>query len=499
MMATNPSDTSATSGARSDGREDAARKLVRPIGARDYFAEQALLPTGFASAVRFVIGEDGHFVSVTPGASSDGAERLAGPVLPGLVNLHSHSFQRAMAGLTSSGGGSGGGGAGAADNFWSWRQVMYRFLALLGPDDIEAIAAQLYVELLCAGFTTVAEFHYLHHDPDGRPYENPAELGLRHLAAAERTGIALTLLPVLYAHSNFGGADPLPSQRRFLLDPDAYSLLLQSLKPEVAARPRLRLGVAPHSLRAVTIPELRAAVTIAERLGPSTPIHLHIAEQEAEVESCLLFSSQRPVAWLLDQIDVDRRFCLVHATHMDKSECERLSRTGAVAGLCPTTEADLGDGLFDASRYLSHGGRFGIGTDSHVSVDPFEELRLLEYGQRLLRKRRNVLIGSPGESVAGTLFRAVASGGAQAAAQPTSVLAAGARADLVVLDGELEELGSRSGDGILDAAVFGPRRGLVRDVLVGGEWVVRERVHKQAAPILAAYKAVLRRLLSRAP
>lgn len=460
-----------------------------PGPGRALFASHALLPEGFRDNVRFELAADGTLAAVTPGGSPEGAERLAGPVLPGVVDAHSHAFQRAMAGLTET--------AGATpDSFWTWRQVMYRFLDSLTPDDVEAIATQLYIELLRAGYTTVVEFHYLHHDPSGAPYLDPAELSRRILRAARRAGIGLTLLPVLYAHSDFGGAPPLGPQRRFLLDPERLLTLFDTLRAAVAGDGLVRIGAAPHSLRAVTPDELEWVHAEIRRRDPRAPLHLHIAEQTAEVEGCLRVHGARPVEWLLKNLPVDSATCLVHATHLSDEETELLARSGAVAGLCPTTEANLGDGLFPAPRYLAAGGLFCIGSDSHVSVDPFEELRLLELGQRLVHRRRNVLSAGPGCSTGGTLFRAALAGGALASGQPTSALRPGARADLLVLDAELPSLCGRRGDGLLDAAIFGPRdRSPVRDVIIGGQFVIRGRRHAEEEAAATAYRQTVHRLL----
>ena len=464
------------------------------------FADCALLPEGFARNVRFEVS-GGHFTAVTADATADGAERLRGPVLPGLVNLHSHAFQRAMAGLAERAAAApAAAGTGTAattamtDSFWTWRQVMYRFLAALTPEDLEIIATELYIELVRHGYTTVAEFHYLHHDPSGQPYAQPAELSLRLIEAARTAGIALTLLPVLYAHSGFGGAAPLPAQRRFLHSPDSYARLFTELHGRTRGQPLLRLGIAPHSLRAVTLDELRAAVVMLDQVDAQAPIHLHIAEQQAEVQACLQHTGARPVQWLLDQVAVGPRYCLVHATHLDDTEVDRLARSGAVVGLCPTTEANLGDGIFAGARYFGQGGRLGIGSDSNVCVDPFEELRLLEYSQRLRHQQRNVLVRGPGDSVGSALYSAALRGGAQAAGQPTSELAVERRADLLVLDGDDASLADLNDATVLDAAVLGPGRELVRDVLIAGRWVVRERQHPQAGTSRARYREVLRRL-----
>jgi len=455
---------------------------------KTYFAESALLPSGWAGNVLFEVAQDGHILTVSAGAAAGQAERLRGAVIPGMPNLHSHAFQRAMAGLTEKGGPQG-------DSFWSWRKLMYGFLEDLTPDDVEAIATQLYIEMLRAGYTAVAEFHYLHHDSLGRPYNNLAETGERIAAAARGSGIALTLLPVFYAHGNFGGVAPTVGQRRFINSLDGFVRILEALAKTVKGLPAQRIGVAPHSLRAVTPEELRAVVAAMERIDPRAPIHIHAAEQQKEVDDCLAWSGTRPVAWLLDQMQPDARWCLVHATHMDANETKSLARSGAVAGLCPTTEGDLGDGFFNAASYLRASGRIGIGGDSHAAVDPFLELRLFEYGQRLKLERRNVLAFAIGDSLGGHLYRAACAGGAQALGQNVGQLAAGYRADWVVLNGDDPALAEQSGDGLLDSAIFGPVRAPVRDVMVAGQWQVRDGVHAQGEASLKRYRAVMKRLL----
>jgi formimidoylglutamate deiminase len=454
----------------------------------EYFAEAALLPTGWAGAVLFEVGQDGFIIKATPGAAPGDAERLRGPVIAGMPNLHSHAFQRAMAGLTEKGGPQG-------DSFWSWRKLMYGFLEDLRPDDIEAIATQLYIEMLRSGYTAVAEFHYLHHDSQGRPYTNPAETGERITAAARHTGIGLSLLPVFYAHGNFGGIEPTPGQRRFVNSVDGFLRILESLAKTVRDVPAQRIGVAPHSLRAVTPEELRLVVAGMQRIDAQAPVHIHAAEQQKEVDDCLGWSGLRPVAWLLEQMQPDARWCLVHATHMDANETKTLARCGAVAGLCPTTEGDLGDGFFNAAAYLRAGGRIGIGGDSHAAVDPFLELRLFEYGQRLKLERRNVLAFAIGDSLGGQLYRSACAGGAQALGQSIGQLAPGYRADWVVLNADDPALAEQHGDGLLDAAIFGPVRTPVRDVMVAGRWQVRDGVHAAQEASLQRYRGVMRRLL----
>ncbi|HUH94400.1 MAG TPA: formimidoylglutamate deiminase [Casimicrobiaceae bacterium] len=448
------------------------------------FARDALLPTGWARDVLVDVGPDGsiHGVDVAFERPSD-AEHLQGPLVPGMPNVHSHAFQRALAGLTERGGPRG-------DDFWTWRTQMYRFLERLGPDDCEAIATQLYLEMLKAGYTSVGEFHYLHRDPAGQPYANPAEMALRIQAAAEATGIALTLLPVFYAHSDFGGAPPLPGQRRFVHDARSFRALLESL-----ALDGFKLGVAPHSLRAVAPEELAEIVAFARAVDEDAPIHIHAAEQRREVEDCLAWSGARPVEWLLEHADVGPQWCVVHATHMTEAETQRLARSGAVAGLCPTTEADLGDGVFPTAAYVAAGGRFGVGGDSHVGVDPFLELRLIEATQRLALERRNVL-ARDGESTGLALYQAALAGGAQALAQPVGAIEIGRRADLVVLDGEDPALTEQAAANLLDAAIFGPARSTVRDVMVAGRWVIGEGHHADEEAILTRYRQTVRRLLA---
>jgi len=454
-------------------------------------AAAALLPDGWARNVLLEIGVDGTLTGVTPDAAALPAARHAapakGPVLPGMPNLHSHAFQRAMAGLTER---AGQGGAAAEDSFWSWRQVMYGFVERLTPPLIEAIAGQLYVEMLKAGFTAVAEFHYLHHDPEGAPYADPAEMSERVLEAARHAGIGITHLPVLYAQGGFGAQPPRPGQRRFLHSLDRYARLLERLAGRHRADPQFRLGIAPHSLRAVTPELLRDAIAALDALDPAAPIHIHIAEQTLEVEDCMAWSGQRPVEWLMANQPVDPRWCLVHATHMTELETRNLARSGAVAGLCPTTEANLGDGFFPAGAYLSAGGAIGIGSDSHISVSPVEELRWLEYGQRLLQRRRNRLAGASG-SVGADLYRAALAGGATALGRPIGRLAQGARADLLVLDGEHPALCGKSGDTLIDALVFAGNSNPVRDVMVGGRWVVEEGHHHAEEAMLARFRGAM--------
>jgi formimidoylglutamate deiminase len=449
------------------------------------FARDALLPTGWAHDIVIDIAGNGEIRAVDVAfATPDDAERVQGALVPGMPNVHSHAFQRALAGLTERGGP-------RTDDFWTWRTEMYRFLERIGPDDQEAIAMQLYLEMLKAGYTSVGEFHYLHHDPAGRPYANPAEMAERIRAAAATTGMRLTLLPVFYAHSDFGGAPPLPAQRRFIHDTESFCALFGAL----AGQHGETLGIAPHSLRAVAPEELAELCEIAQAREDPTPIHIHAAEQRREVDDCRAWSGASPVQWLLDNADVDECWCVVHATHMESEEARKLASTGAVAGLCPTTEADLGDGVFPAVDYCAARGRIGIGGDSHVGVDPFLELRLIEAAQRLVLRKRNVL-ARDGESSGLVLYQAALSGGAQALAQPVGAIAVGRRADLLVLDGDDPALAEQAPSNLLDAAIFGPVRRAVRDVMVAGRWVIGEGHHADEETILARYRQTMKRLLA---
>ncbi len=433
---------------------------------RTFWAPSALLPTGWAADVRLDIDANGSLVGVAAGACRAG-EVLCGPIIPGMTNLHSHAFQRLIAGCT------GRRGAGE-DSFWTWRDAMYRSLDHLDPDDIEAVALGLYSELLEGGFTRVGEFHYVHNTPQGTPYGDPAELSRRIIAASREAGIGLTHLPVLYQTAGFEGAPAGPGQRRFVQSTDAFLRLVEILDDDLIDDPDRTVGVAPHSLRAVPQASLAALV---EAVG-ARPIHIHIAEQQAEVAACLAVRGARPITWLTDHFPVDERWCLVHATHVDNHELTTLLDRDVVVGLCPTTEADLGDGIFPAIHYLGRGGRMGIGTDSHVGRDAAHELRLLEYGQRLVAHQRNVTL-PPGEShVGAALWRHAALAGAESIGQAAGALAVGLRADFVELDTQSIDLVGLTGDTLLDAAIFGAQRLPVATVVVGGHVVVREGKHQ---------------------
>ena len=454
-----------------------------------YFARDALVHRGWSRDVRIVVDERGDIAEVREGASAEGAERLAGPVLPGMANLHSHAFQRAMAGLTEVRGS-------FHDDFWSWRELMYRFVARLTPEHLQAIAAHLYIEMLKRGYTAVAEFHYVHNQLGGKPCAERAELLLRHLAAARQAGIAITLLPSLYAWSNFGGKPLQPRQKRFESDVAAVLGMAEAARRAAGGDPDVGVGASPHSLRAVDPDALRALVDGMRALERDAPIHIHAAEQTKEVEDCVAWSGRRPVEWLLEHVPVDAHWCLVHATHASAEEIAGLARSGAVVGLCPSTEGNLGDGIFALTEYREAGGRYGIGGDSHVSRDPAEELRLLEYVQRLRHRRRNLVVTAARPAVGTTLWIEAAAGGAQALGRRMGAIASGRRADLVVLDAEAPDLAGRSGDALANALIFSGTADLVRDVMVGGKWAVSERRHPEEDAAAAAFKRAAQELLA---
>jgi formiminoglutamate deiminase len=460
------------------------RVAAKVSSMRRLILDHALLPGGWAGNVGLDI-EGGMIVAVQPEASAEGRERIPGITLPGLPNLHSHTFQRGMAGLAETRGPEG-------DSFWTWRQVMYRFLGSLTPDDVEAVAAFAMMEMLEGGFTALAEFHYLHHDAQGRPYGDIAELSGRIAAAAQETGMGLTLLPVFYAQGGFGGAAPAEGQRRFINDVGNYARLLEGARRAVAGLDDAVVGIAPHSLRAVRPETLGEVVAMAGE----GPIHIHIAEQVKEVEDCLAWSGQRPVAWLLDHAPVDRRWCLIHATHLDPQEVKGIAMSGAVAGLCPITEANLGDGIFEGVDYLSAGGRFGVGSDSNVEISAPGELKQFEYSQRLKHRARNVLAEREGQSTGRSLYEKALAGGAQALGRRIGAIAEGHRADLVVLNGEHADLAAVSGDRWLDAYVFVAGKAAIDTVFVAGKPVVRSGRHMNCDAIRTRYAQAMARILA---
>lgn len=448
------------------------------------FFNEALLPQGFARNVRVSIS-GGRIERIEPGADPTPDEERHAIGLPGMPNLHSHAFQRGMAGLAEVRGPS-------SDSFWTWREVMYRFALGMDPEDVEAVAAQLYVEMLEAGFTRVGEFHYLHHDRDGKPYDDLAEMAVRIAAASRETGIGLTLLPVFYAHGGFGGTPPNDGQRRFVNDPDRFARLVEKSCDALSGLEGARLGIAPHSLRAVTAEELGTIVPLAK----GGPVHIHVAEQMKEVEDCFAWSGARPVEWLLAHAPVDKRWCLIHATHMTREETRAVASAGAVAGLCPITEANLGDGTFNAPEFIGFGGEFGIGSDSHVLIGVADELRQLEYSQRLHQRARNVMAGEEGRSTGRALYEAAIIGGTRALGEVEAGLAEGAPADFLSLDAEHPALVARSGDALLDAFVFSAQGPMIDCVWRAGQKLVEGRRHLRRDAVLARFRVVMARLLA---
>jgi len=448
------------------------------------FARHALLPEGWRADVLLEWDERGDLTGVRAGAEGPAGVERADYVLPGMTNLHSHAFQRAMAGLVEKAGDT-------QDSFWTWRELMYRFAGRITPEQMEAVASQLHVECLRHGYTGICEFHYVQRDPDGELYANPAETALRIAEASRQSGIGLTLLPVMYSFAGFGEQPLKPAQRRFRTDPELVLRIVDKL--ESLRGPQLEVGAAPHSLRAASSGQLRELVAA---MPAGRPLHIHIAEQQLEVQQCLEATGMRPVDYLMNAVEVDARWCLVHATHLSEGETAALAASGAVAGLCPTTEANLGDGLFPLTPYIAAGGVFGIGSDSHVSQSPVEELRWLEYGQRLARQQRNVAVDEECRDVGTWLWRQALRGGAQASGRAVGSLAAGRRADLLVLDSAHPNLDGLEVDEVLGRFLFCGNDNLVRDVLAGGQWVVRDGRHMAQDGIARRYTQAVRALRS---
>jgi formimidoylglutamate deiminase len=447
-----------------------------------YHAAHALLPEGVQASVRIAI-DGGAIQTVEAGAAAQaGDEPIKGLVLPGMANVHSHAFQRAMAGLTEW-------DAKGQDNFWSWREAMYRFAERLDPDSQEVIARFLYIEMLKAGYTSVGEFHYLHNQPGGAPYMRACAMANAIAAAAETSGIAMTLLPTLYVSAAADGRALTARQKRFGNKVDQLLKLRESMrgKPGVT-----NLGLALHSLRAVPPALMREAITGVE---DTSPIHVHAAEQTGEVEECVRFLGARPVEYLLENLGVDGRWCLVHSTHMTAEEAQALAQSGAVAGLCPTTESNLGDGTFLLPDYLAAGGRIAIGGDSHVAVDPAAELKTLEYSQRLAYRRRNVAASAEAPHTAARLWADAARNGAAALGLGDGKIAAGSRADLVVIDTDHLSLTSRDGLQVIDSYVFVAGKDAVRDVIVGGTKLIEDGRHAHDERAADDYRRTIRNIL----
>ena len=455
--------------------------LQEPI-VHELKVEHALLASGWARDVSIKVDINGNIDDIEVGIT--GAKK--GCLIPGLANLHSHAHQRAMAGLAEKAGPN-------ADSFWTWRKVMYQFLEQIQPHQLHAIASQLYLELLLAGYTRVAEFQYLHHNSKGTHYENIAEMSLQTLDAAQQVGIGITNLPVHYQYAGFGNQPISAQQARFYTKPDSYLRIFETLEKVTEDTPNANVGIAGHSLRATNKESFN---DILNNIAASNiPVHMHIAEQVKEVNDCVKWSGSRPVDYCLDNFNVNTNWCLVHATHMNESETTRLANSGAVAGICPSTEANLGDGFFNASQYLDAGGKLGIGSDSHISTSPVEELRWFEYGQRLLHKSRNQLSGSANLSTGRHLFGIAARGGAQACGIHSGTIKVGQRADFILLDTDHPILVNRSSDQLLDSWIFSGNTNSVSDVYVGGKHVISDCQHIHQERINQQFRIAMRELV----
>ncbi len=450
----------------------------------------ALLADGWAKDVLLHWDSAGRIDAIERGIKDSSDVRLLGPTIPGMPNLHSHAFQRGMAGLTERAGP-------ADDSFWTWRDWMYRFVELLSPDDLRAIASWLYCEMLKGGYTSVAEFHYLHHQVNGQPYDSPAEMSSAIIESAVFTGIRLTHLPVLYTFAGFDRAPLSRGQLRFANNTQSLLALFASLQATYQGHPLVTIGLAAHSLRATELGQLQRLTEELTRQA-ATRLHLHIAEQTAEVEACEAWSGLRPVEWLGEHFDLSDRWCLIHATHLNDRELDIITDARAIVGLCPTTEANLGDGIFRGRDFHRRQGLFGIGSDSHMSVSAAEELRTLEYSQRLCHRQRQVMADS-NESLGRSLYEHAAKCGAQALGQTFGMIELGTAADLVVLNENHPLLFGRGGDRLLDAYVFCGGPEMIRHVFVGGRQVVIDGRHQQEEELAGNFKKCIASLLRRLP
>lgn len=452
------------------------------------YADSVLIGNQWQQNKTLSIDENGYIESIIDGCEAT-AEKVVGAVIPGMVNCHSHAFQRAFAGFSEY-------RANQADSFWSWRDIMYRFVKQMSPEDAHKVARYLYLEMLKAGYTCVAEFHYLHHQVGGKAYADPAEMSHQVINAALQAGISITHLPVLYTYAGFNELAPSEGQKRFIHQTDDYCQLIEKLHDNYQNQTTVGLGIAPHSLRAVSQSQLDIVVPLIRQLNPHSPIHIHIAEQMKEVEDCLNFYQKRPVEWLLDNYQMDKNWCLIHATHLTAAEVSRLATSGAIAGICPTTEANLGDGIYPTQEYLAQGGRIAIGSDSHIAVNVADELRSLEYAQRLILQQRAVLSHEDCPSVGEHLYRRCALDGADTVNQNVGEIAVGKRADFVVLDTEHPTLYAKPQASLLDAAIFACDNLPVKDVMVAGQWKIQNSVHRDSEKITQDYLAVMKRLSS---
>ena len=450
------------------------------------YAESVLVGNQWQQNKLISIDDTGVIVSISDGDSSQ-ADQQVSIVVPGMINCHSHAFQRAFAGFSEY-------RANEADSFWSWRDIMYRFVAKMTPEDAHIVARYLYLEMLKAGYTCVAEFHYLHHQVGGRHYSDPAEMSHQIISAAAQAGISITHLPVLYTYAGFGHQPPSEAQGRFIHQTEEYCFLLESLDKAIGQSSTVNLGIAPHSLRAVSHEQLDQVVPFIRNLRPDSPIHIHIAEQQQEVSDSVNFYGKRPVEWLLENYQMDRHWCLIHATHLTDSEITNLAKSGAVAGICPTTEANLGDGIFPTQSFMQQGGKVALGSDSHIAVNLADEIRTLEYGQRLTSHQRAVLTSKDSNSVGNNLYAHCAKWGADTVSQNIGEIAEGKRADLLVLDENHPSLYAKPSEFVLDAAIFACDRIPVKHVMVAGKWVIKDNSHQHETKICDDYRRVVKRL-----
>lgn len=447
------------------------------------FAENILLDDGWQQNKTLHI-ESGLIAAITDGQDGD-AYVADGTVIPGMINCHSHAFQRGFAGFSEQ-------GSSSQDSFWTWRKVMYQFLDNISTEQAGIIASQLYIEMLKAGYTRVAEFHYLHHDKDGGNYSQLANMAQAIFSAAKDSGIGITMLPVMYRFSGFGALQPNDGQKRFINSISQFNQLVSDCFSIAKQQPNANVGIAPHSLRAVDKESLTAAVAHVRSLDSKAPVHIHISEQQKEVEDCLAHYNKRPVQWLLDNMNLDENWCLIHATHLDEQEVKGIVASKAVAGICPTTEANLGDGIFPTTEFMAQGGQLAIGSDSHISVSAIEELRLLEYAQRLSKQQRAILATDDVASVGQNLWQHSARAGALTTNSNTGELAIGKQADLLVLDSKQTRLFANSNKCLLDSVIFASQQNPIKDVMVNGDWVIVGGQHHQQDNIAEQFAEILR-------
>lgn len=454
---------------------------------KEYYFKKALLPSGWTDRVKVSLSDSGDILEVSTEVENHQGSPFLGSAIPGIPNIHSHAFQRAMAGLTEY-------QVTAQDNFWTWRESMYRFVNKISPEDLYHIASQVYLEMLQAGYTSVAEFHYLHHQETGCEYSKIEEMSSALLDAANNVGLGITLLPVLYMTSDFGGKALSKEQRRFKNATDSYLSIFNNISHKCSAQNAQYAGAAIHSLRAVPPEAMSEVLCELEHVMPKAPIHIHIAEQMREVEDCIKWCEMRPTEWLLNNYKLDDHWCLVHATHLTAVEISGVANSGATIGLCPTTEANLGDGLFPLSKYLEAGGKIAIGSDSNISVSPIEELRWLEYGQRLVHQQRNIGASSGQKHTGTRLTQLCLEGGRSALGQPIGRIEAGCRADILVLDDQSPILAQTPSDYLLDSLIFSGNQTSIKEVLVAGKLKIADYTHINAGAINNNFIRTLKKL-----